>query len=1067
LLAYLALPPGQPHSRDKLAALLWGDGSPSRARNRLRETLFALRRALAPADPTCLTLTGEALALDADTVDVDAAAFERLARAGDVEALARAVDLYQGDFLAGFAFRGTLFEGWLMAERERLRELALEALAKLLAHQQRGGGDTESALRTALRLIALDPLQEPVHRSLMRLYSELGRRGAALQQYQLCERILRRELGVEPEEATKQLYREILRRQSAARSTRPPRTSPPSGIVDPVVSVTTDAPLFGRGPEMARLQARLDEAGRGQGRVVTLVGEAGVGKTRLVGELAAEAQRAGSGVLVGRCHESEQILAFGPWLDVVKAAHGLADRAWLAGLPLAIRRELGRLLPGLSVGDGGAPSSPDYLMLFEGVGLLLGHVAERRATALILEDLHWADEMSVRLLAFIGRRLHAWPLLLAVTARAEDLVDAPFAQRTLAELEREAHVATLSLEPLSRPDTIGLVRALARAGIDEAAMVGLSEQIWRTSEGNPFVVIEAMRAEDHGALSPGPEGLSLPERVRDIIRRHLDRLDEQSRELAALAAVVGRELPFPLLQHASGLDEEAAARGVEELVSRRLLHSVGDHLDFTHDRVREVAYGRILAPRRKLLHRRVAEALATLHAQDLEPHHLALGLHYFEAELWDKAVVHLRRAGDIATQRSANREAVACYERALSAFARVAEDPSTPEHKTQAFDLRFALMTALGFLSYYERAREVGLEAEALARDLDDRSRLGWVSVGLCLADHVTDRDPEAEKFGTRALALAEALDDPVLQAAALGNLTMIFYNAYDPAGAVRIAREAFKAWRLDLREAHSAGTVYRIVLGRHFLARTLAQIGEFEEGIGHALATIQLAEDLGAPNTAAMTWTGLGDIYTERGDFDQARPLLERSIAQCRDRGYRVYYGAASFQLGLGFARSGRPGEARRLFEAALETFMEVDPRSFLRVFAWLGLAETHAYAGHYEPARRFGHQALDWARERGKGGWELMAHHALGLAAVRADPAELAAGEWHLNRSLSLARAYGRRPMIARGYLDLAELSRKTGQRDQALDHLSRATAMFGDMGMRFWLDQARAERQQLDLG
>ena len=136
LLAYLALPPGQPHSRDKLAALLWGDRSQPQARSRFRETLFALRRALAPADPPCLTLTGETVALNADAVDVDAVAFERLARAGDAEALARAVDLYRGDFLEGLAFRGTLFEDWLMAERERLRELALEALARLLAHQR-------------------------------------------------------------------------------------------------------------------------------------------------------------------------------------------------------------------------------------------------------------------------------------------------------------------------------------------------------------------------------------------------------------------------------------------------------------------------------------------------------------------------------------------------------------------------------------------------------------------------------------------------------------------------------------------------------------------------------------------------------------------------------------------------------------------------------------------------------------------------------------------------------------------------------------------------------------------
>jgi tetratricopeptide (TPR) repeat protein len=214
------------------------------------------------------------------------------------------------------------------------------------------------------------------------------------------------------------------------------------------------------------------------------------------------------------------------------------------------------------------------------------------------------------------------------------------------------------------------------------------------------------------------------------------------------------------------------------------------------------------------------------------------------------------------------------------------------------------------------------------------------------------------------------------------------------------------------------------------------------------------------------MAWTGLGHIYTERGDFDQARPLLERSIVQCRDRGYRVYYGVAKLHLGAGFARSGRAGDARSLFEGALETFMDVDPRSFLKVFAWLGLAETHAYAGHYEQARRFAQQVLDWARERSKGGWELEAHYTLGLAAVRADSTQFAVAERHLHQALSLAHEYGRRPLVARCHLDLAELSRIAGQREQALEHLSRATAMFGDMGMRFWLEQAEAERDRLAL-
>jgi predicted ATPase len=234
----------------------------------------------------------------------------------------------------------------------------------------------------------------------------------------------------------------------------------------------------------------------------------------------------------------------------------------------------------------------------------------------------------------------------------------------------------------------GLVQTLSRPGSEEAAVGRLSEQVWHASGGNPFIVIEAMRAAAQEALSPGPEVLSLPARVRDIIGRRLDRLDEQHRELAALASVVGREFEFALLQHVSGLGEDEVARGVEELTRRRVLHNVGERLDFTDDRVREVAYSRILGSRRKALHRRVAEALAALHARDLEPHRLALGLHYAEGEVWDQAVVHLRRAGVRAIERSANREAATCLERALTALAHL---PQSRETLEDAFDIRLEL----------------------------------------------------------------------------------------------------------------------------------------------------------------------------------------------------------------------------------------------------------------------------------------------------------------------------------------------------------------------------------------
>ena len=320
LLAYLALTPGLTHPRDKLAALLWPDTSRSGARTAVRQTLFLLRRALGPVQLDVLVTTGDGVALATEAVETDVAAFERAIADGAPGALATAAALYRGDLLAGLGPTAPPFEDWLMSERERLRELALEALARLLA-RQRAAGDTALAVQTALRLVALDPLQETVHRTLMRLYVQLGRRDAALRQYQECVDILRRELGTEPEVETKELCQEVMKQHLPRAAT--PRVS---------ATGTRSTPLVGRDAEVARLHEALAEAWAGHGRIVTVLGEAGIGKSRLLTELAVEAERRGGAVLVGRAYESEQILPFGPWVTALRESGALSQPSSLDGL---------------------------------------------------------------------------------------------------------------------------------------------------------------------------------------------------------------------------------------------------------------------------------------------------------------------------------------------------------------------------------------------------------------------------------------------------------------------------------------------------------------------------------------------------------------------------------------------------------------------------------------------------------------------------------------------------------------------------------------------------------------
>src|SRR5262249_47473874 len=351
LLAYLACHPGQSHPRDKLATLLWPDIDDRQRRANLRKGLVVLRSELSVA--ARLGLDEDPVRLGTGALDVDVLTFERLVRQATPETLREAAELYQGELLEGLSVTETPFEQWLTTSRERLRDLALEALARLL-RQQTESEEPAVAVATALRLLALDPLQETVHRALMRLYVRDGRRDAALRQYQSCVDTLRGELSVEPEAETRQLYQEILRsRATASKAAR-------SAMADldalkskssPSPPLPDEAPMFGRQSELARLRHALDEALAGRGQLIAVLGEAGIGKSRLVSQVTVEAVKRGALALVSHGYQTEQTLAYGLWIDALRRG-GVLDRDdVLSGVSAAWRAELARLFPELAQDD--------------------------------------------------------------------------------------------------------------------------------------------------------------------------------------------------------------------------------------------------------------------------------------------------------------------------------------------------------------------------------------------------------------------------------------------------------------------------------------------------------------------------------------------------------------------------------------------------------------------------------------------------------------------------------------------------------------------------------------------
>ena len=1052
LLAYLALPCGVAHPRDKLAALLWGDMREGQARANLRQTLFMLRKALPVAVSDALRLDAPTMALEPAAVDVDVATFEHLTTAGTPDALARAAAVYQGDLLQGLAVREAPFEEWLMAERERLRELALEALAKLLA-QQRAAGTTEVAVQTALRLLALDPLLEPAHRTLMRLYAQLGRRDTALRQYQMCVDVLRRELGVEPEEETKQLYREILR----VRLLPPPTTAGSGGKGSPShaavlhlcpLTPATGTRLVGREADVARLNEAMTGAEGGRGQLVVILGEAGIGKTRLVSELASGGLQSRSRrVLIGRCHEAEQIVPFGPWAEAFRGAHISDDLTHLRDDP-AWRRELARLLPELDWRDAAdTVGSADPMRLFEAVAQLLNLLAARQPLLLILEDLHWADEMSVRLLAYLGHRLQDWPILLVATARADE-PEAAFPTRWIEAQEREPQVLRLVLAPLSHPETETLVRMLAPAGVPGTVLVHLGEKIWHISQGNPFVAVETMRTLSEEAMQAASPDVPLPSCVRESITRRLNGLTSNAGRLAAVGAVIGRDFDFHVLPRTAGLSEGLTAEALEELVRRHILQAKGDRFAFVHDRVREVAYARLLSPRRKLLHREVAEALEALYATNLEPQCAALGFHYSQGEVWPKATVFLRRAGMAATAHSAYREAMTCLEQALLCARYLPDEPAST---ALMIDLRLDLYQPLLSLGELPKLFETLRGAETLAEALNDRGRLGRVWSGLSQYFRLVGDPGRAIEMGQRAVATARALGDLDLELGTSYRLAQAHQSRGDYREAARLLTRSIGLLEPEELGATSPPLAESAVLSRVQLAFCHAETGEITSAIATGEEALCLAEALDRVDLIAGAHCGLGMAYLSKGEFARASAMLEECVRLCRLRDLRVWLAWAESPLGEAYTLAGRvPAAVVRLKRA-------VNHAAFLKhshAMRVVNLGEAYLWHGRLIDARGAAQQAISLAREHQERGHEAWALRLLGEIESRSDPPNWEAAKTNYHHALEHADELGMRPLVARCHLGLGSLYREMGDQLQAQGHVTTAMGLFREMGMESWV-------------
>ncbi|MBM4440090.1 MAG: AAA family ATPase [Candidatus Rokubacteria bacterium] len=1031
LLAYLAMPAGRSASRETLAALLWPGTDEPAARNNLRQALFVLRKALGAAAGT-LAVDATAVTLTAG-VSVDVADFEREIVQKDPEALAAAIARYTGDFLSGLTIDEPPYEEWLVGHRERLRGLMRDGLARLVAHDARTGNLTR-ALETARRGLALDPLDEATHREVMRLHAATGHPVAALRQYQVCLDALQRELGVEPDAETRALYRQLVeQRRAGGREESPP-------------TLGSDIPLVGRDAELARLREGFDAAALGHGRVVAILGEAGVGKSRLARELAAEVERREGRVLLGACHDAEQTLPLHPWVEALRRGGGLRQvdiSAWPAGW----RRELLRQFPELGPGEPHEPPGDESaLHLFEALARAVTSSAAVRPLLLLVEDLHWADTMTLRFLAFLAHRIERAPVLVVVTAREEEAVDVPLLTRVLGELERGTRLTRLTLAPLTRAATDRLVRAHARLALADAALAPLRQAVWAASGGNAFVAVEMVHELRHG---PTETGTPLPRKVHDLIADRLDRLSERAQELAAVAAVITGDLDFTLLARASGLGESESADGLEELVRRRILHGVRDRFAFVHDRIRDVAWHRLLPVRRRMLHRRVAEAAEALYAGELDAHAGTLAHHYRAAELWDRALPHLRRAGQRALATGAQREAATTFEHAVDALERL---PVTPERLADAVDLRVDLRHALIPLGDFDAiARHLDVAAQLAAR-LGDRARVGRVLAMRANCHFNRAEYTEGRAAGDQAAAIARELGDRALTATIAMFQGMLAHQTGDWTTGAAIYRGFLDAANEGVVRERVGASGLTLIYARAYLCICLAELGQFDEAYAIAEDAVRLADGLRHPWGLAHASVAMSAVATRQGRPERALACYawyRDALPPTGDR-WPLADGWAAYAEVL----SGRAADALpRLDPTGMPPLLE----PIFQLFRGAACLEL----GRLREARALATQAMATGRRRGEVGYEAWSLHALAEIAART-AARGGEAERYYREALAIACARAMRPLEAMCRLGLAQLQARGGRRPGPSEALDAATAMLSELGMTRWIARAAASRR-----
>jgi DNA-binding SARP family transcriptional activator len=1001
MLAFLILQRDRAVPRETLAFTLFPELTESEAFKELRRYLYLAHKALPDAG-------GPWIEADAETVrwnpraaaHIDICEFERLA--ASPATIGAAVDLYEGDLLP------EIYDDWILAERERLRALYLSSLAALIV-RARSDRDYGRAVGYAQRLLAHDPWREDAVRQLIAARYELGDAAGALAEYERFAAGTRAELGVEPMPETRAL-REAIARGGALPSSLD-RVRAEHGPQRP-----RGLPFAGRQRDLERLRHAWERAVRGKGGVVAIEGEPGIGKSRLAAEFALTAESEGGRVLAGTTSYPE-LMPYQSVVEVLRAGLPLIEKSRTDTVRMQV---LAQVLPELRGAESGRAAPPDVegerqqSRLFDAIGATLVSLARARPLCVVIEDVHWAGRGTLELLHALARRTAHATILLVVTFRDEEVAAEHPLRALLRDLTAEGLAIRVPLRRLTRADIAEVLSGIARGA--HAALDG--DQLYAESEGNPLFLSEAI----HEALESAVDGELAPG-VKTIIERRLERLSDEARRVATVAAVCGNTFDADVVCSAAGANGALGLAAIEELLERQIVREAGSGgfaYAFGHHLISAALYASLAAPERAKRHARVARALERFHHRDLESIASEIARHY-------------TAAGERVT-------GAAWYARAARAAGAIFAHDETARFATLALEYSDAPVDRIALLLLRETANaRLGRRAEQL-RDLDrvdaetDDLTLSCESLRrrIAVLRSLDDRAPERDAIGALR-ARARDADDAHWEgvadcAEAWLELSLGRYAAAEPLARAALERLTIAGDHGERLEALSALVEIDVATGRRDAA---------EQTLLAAEAVAQEARD---DRSLADVLMQAASAAVSGQEFERALAAAERAAALYRALGDLVGEARALVTVAAAAVRQSRWERARGANLRAAATFeFSGDTRGLARVL--MNLAMLHGRCGAIEDGRRYLLQAREHQRR-------LQDDRAVTASLLNESFLALWQGRPHEARTLA-AEALERAEVMnhasyrAQALANLGAAERDLGMFDTALEHMEEGLA------------------------